>query len=494
MKMLINGEKRNARGGAFSETLNVATNEVIDTIPSATLEDIQEALEHAQEGAKVWAAAPAHKRSAILTNFVGALRENIDELAVLLAGESGKVLAHSRNELETAARIFEGFAEESKRIFGQSIPLDIQPGLEGDLLITKREPLGVIAAILAFNFPAELYAQKVGAALAGGNAVIVKPPQDDSLTCIRMTELLLEAGVPGSTLQIVTGSGSVAGDYLSRSPLINGLSFTGSTKVGEMIAENTARNVVRTFLELNGNDAFIVCDDADIDLAVQHAAIGRLYGNGQVCVATKRILVEESRYSEFLEKLTDEVRGKKAGDPTDPSTEIGPLINERAAKDVENQIQQAVSEGATIRLGGKRDGAFIEPTILEITRKVGIATDDEIFGPVFSLLPFRGIDEAIEIANSSSFGLGGAVFSTDFHKAFYAAGRMQTGMVSINGGNCYRPDGSAFGGYKKSGIGREGFLYTLEELTQIKSIVMRGILTNPLSPNSAAGTETITGD
>ncbi|WP_415853259.1 aldehyde dehydrogenase family protein [Sinomonas sp. G460-2] len=479
MKMIINGEKRDARDGAFSETRNVATNEVIDTIPSATPEDIQEALEHAREGAKVWAATPAHRRSAILTKFVEALRANIDELAVLLAGESGKVLAHSRNELETTARIFEGFAEESKRVFGQSIPLDIQPGLEGDLLVTRREPLGVIAAILAFNFPAELYAQKVGAALAAGNAVIVKPPRDDSLTCVRMTDLLLEAGVPGNVLQIITGSGAVAGEYLSRSPLINGLSFTGSTKVGERIAENTARNVVRTFLELNGNDAFIVCDDADLDLAVQHAAIGRLYGNGQVCVATKRILVEESRYEDFLERLTEQVKGKKAGDPTDPSTEIGPLINEGAAKDVENQIQHAVSEGAKIRLGGKRNGAFIEPTILEITREVGIAKDDEIFGPVFSVIPFNGVDEAVEIANDSSFGLGGAVFSKDFHKAFNVASRMETGMVSINGGNCYRPDGSAFGGYKKSGIGREGFLYTLEELTQIKSIVMRGILNQP---------------
>lgn len=455
---------------------NEATGVVVGTVPSGTPQDVARALELARAGARQWSAIPAHRRSEILLKFVELAKEQADELALLLAAESGKVLAHSRNELETALRIFTGYAEETKRLFGEAIPLDVQPGLEGDLLVTRREPLGVVAAVLAFNFPVELYAQKVGAALAGGNAVIVKPPEDDSLTCVRITELLHQAGVPQKSLQVVTGYGDRVGAPLTTSELIDAVSFTGSSAVGTAIAESAARNGIRAFLELSGNDAFIVCADADVDLAVSHAAMGRLYGNGQVCVATKRIMVAEAVYDRFLQKLLAEVSGKVMGDPTDPQTEIGPLINERAALKVESQVQQAISEGATLLLGGKREGAFFEPTVLEIDADMSIATDDEIFGPVFSVLKFAQVDDAVKLANDSSYGLGGAVFSRDFNQAFAVAAAMQTGMVSINGGNCYRPDLSAFGGYKKSGIGREGFHYTLEEMTQLKSIVMRGIL------------------
>ncbi len=455
---------------------NEATGAVVGSVRAGTAQDVQHATKRSRAGAQQWAQVPAHRRSEILLKFVELARAQADELAVLLAAESGKILAHSRNELETALRIFTGYAEETKRLFGEAIPLDVQPGLEGDLLVTRREPLGVVAAVLAFNFPVELYAQKVGAALAGGNAVIVKPPEDDSLTCVRLTELLHQAGVPEDSLQVLTGYGAQVGAPLTSSTLIDAISFTGSSAVGTTIAETAARNGIRAFLELSGNDAFIVCEDADVDLAVSHAVMGRLYGNGQVCVATKRIMVAEAVYEKFLAKLLKEVGGKKLGDPTDPDTEIGPLINERAARKVEAQVQQAISEGAVLRLGGTRDGAFFEPTVLEINTQVGIATDDEIFGPVFSVLKFATVQDAVKLANDSAYGLGGAVFSRDFTQAFAVAAAMQTGMVSINGGNCYRPDLSSFGGYKKSGIGREGFHYTLEEMTQLKSIVMRGIL------------------
>lgn len=476
LQMIIDEKKTNSSSEKVIKIRNEATGELVGTIPAGTAEDAARAVSASEQGARQWAAVPAHRRSQILLDFVALAREQADELALLLAAESGKILAHSRNELETALRIFTGYAEETKRLFGEAIPLDVQPGLEGDLLVTRREPLGVVAAVLAFNFPVELYAQKVGAALAGGNAVIVKPPEDDSLTCVRITELLHQAGVPGNTLQVLTGYGPEVGEPLTSSEKINAVSFTGSSAVGTAIGEAAARNGVRAFLELSGNDAFIVCDDADVDLAVEHAVMGRLYGNGQVCVATKRIMVAEQVYDEFLGKLLAAIEGKKLGDPTDPTTEIGPLINERAAKKVEAQVQQALAEGAVLRLGGRREGAFYEPTVLEINSAVGLATDDEIFGPVFSVLKFATVAEAIQLANDSSYGLGGAVFSRDFTSAFAVAAAMQTGMVSINGGNCYRPDLSAFGGYKKSGIGREGFHYTLAEMTQLKSIVMRGIL------------------
>ncbi len=474
--MLINNQFRDASDNGVIETLNMATMELIDTIPAATIEDAQEAIDASLEGAKVWAATPTYKRTEIIKKFVVNLRSKTDELAELLSAESGKPLAHARNELLTAARIFEGFAEEAKRLFGQTIPLDIQEGLENDFLLTKREPLGVIVGILAFNFPAELYAQKVGAALASGNAMIVKPPEDDSLTCLRMTEMLWEVGVPGNVLQTITGHGEVIGDYLSKSPQVNAISFTGSSRVGEIISENAAKNITRVFLELSGNDAFIVFDDADLELALQQAEMGRLYGNGQVCVSTKRILVEKSSFEEFKTKLVERVAKKTYGDPLDSSNDIGPVINLKAAENIERQINEAVEKGAKLLLGGKRDNAFVEPTILELTKDMEIAKDEEIFGPVFSLIPFEGLNEAIEIANSSSFGLGGAVFTKDIYKALEVANRMETGMISINGGNCYRPDCSAFGGYKKSGIGREGTAYTMEEFTQIKNIVLRGVM------------------
>lgn len=476
MQMTINGQKCDAAAGRTIDTLNPATGERIDTIPAASPEEARRAIEHAREGAREWAQVPAHRRSEILLRFVGMVRERMEELVPLLAAESGKVVAHSRSELETALRIFVGYAEETKRIFGEAIPLDVQPGLESDLLLTRREPLGVVVAILAFNFPVELYAQKVGAALAGGNAVIVKPPEDDSLTCIHLTDLLIEAGVPAAALQVVTGTGPEVGEPLASSPDIDVVTFTGSSAVGRAIAVAAARNSVRSFMELNGNDALIVCEDADLDLAATQAAAGRLYGNGQVCVATKRILVAEPVYEKFLERLTEALGEQRLGDPTDPEAEIGPLINERAAEKVERQIAEAVAQGGRLRRGGERRGAFIDPTILEIDSSNGIAADEEIFGPVLSVIRVSGTDEAVEVANASSYGLGGAVFSADMKRAFDVATRMETGMVSINGGNLYRPDLSAFGGYKGSGNGREGFHYTLEEMTQIKNIVLRGVL------------------
>ena len=232
MQMLINGEKRNASKQEMIEIRNMSTMEVIDHIPNATTEDAQEALEAAQEGAKLWAATPIHERVAIIKRFVSQLQQHKEELARLLSAENGKIISHARMEIDTAITLFEGFAEESKKLFGETIPLEIQSGLDKDLMITKREPLGVIVGIIPFNFPAELFAHKAGAALAAGNAIIVKPPEDDPLTILRMAEMLHEAGVPGNVLQIVTGYGEEVGKYLVNSPLVQAISFTGSTEVG----------------------------------------------------------------------------------------------------------------------------------------------------------------------------------------------------------------------------------------------------------------------
>ncbi|MBU2696453.1 aldehyde dehydrogenase [Pimelobacter sp. 30-1] len=475
-RMSIAGQERDSASSEIIEVRNKYDGALLGTIPAGTAADAQAALDAAPEGAAAWAATPAYRRVAILKAAVAEIRARRDELSAVLSAENGKTIADATAEIDTTARIFEGFAEESLRLFGQTIPLDIQEGLESDLMITVREPLGVLVGIVPFNFPAELYAHKVGAALAAGNAIVVKPPEDDPLVTILLTEILHRAGVPGAALQLVTGYGEVVGSHLSQSPDIAAVTFTGSTEVGTIVAANAGRNVVRVFLELSGNDAFIVCDDADVEAAVDHAVAGRIFANGQVCVATKRIMVARARYDEFVTALSDRVRRLRVGDPRSEHTDVGPLISVDAARRVERQIQDAVGQGARLLVGGVRDGAFLTPAVLEIDTGVGIATDEEIFGPVFSVLAVDGLDEAIDLANASQLGLNAAVFTADLQRAIRAGRRIQAGIVSVNGGNAYRPDVAAFGGYKKSGLGREGIAYTLEEFTQVKSIVLRGVV------------------
>lgn len=478
MQMIINGVQRAGASQKVIEVRNMATMELIDTVPQAAIEDAQEALEAAREGAKTWAATPIYKRVEIIEHFVSALRERQGELGRLLSAENGKILAQAIGEVGVAANLFHEFAQESKRLFGQTIPLEIQEGLEADLMITKREPLGVIVGVLPFNFPVELFAHKAGAALAAGNAIVIKPPEDDPLTIIKMVEMLHEAGVPGNVLQVVTGYGEDVGAYLTKSPLVDAISFTGSTETGTAIYESGAKNLSRVFLELGANDALIVCEDGDIESAVDHAIEGRLLANGQVCCANKRLVVHEGVLEAFQNRLTEKLHTKKLGNQLEKDTDVGPLVSEEAAVRVEQQIQQTVQQGAELIFGGRRiNRTFIEPTVLTgVTREMDVAKNMEIFGPVFSIISFKTFEEAIEIVNDTVYGLNSSIFTRDMNKAMEAGNRIEAGIVSINGGTCYRPLCSAFGGYKKSGIGREGSAYTLEELTQLKSIVMRGVM------------------
>jgi succinate-semialdehyde dehydrogenase/glutarate-semialdehyde dehydrogenase len=475
-RMSIAGQARDSSSGEVIEIRNKFDGNLIGTVPAGTAQDAQDALDAAPLGFQAWSETPTFRRAAVLADAAAQIRARRDELSAMLSAENGKTVAHAQLEIDTTARIFDGFAEESKRLFGQTIPLDIQEGMQNDLMVTIREPLGVMVGIVPFNFPAELYAHKVGAALAAGNAMIVKSPEDDPIVTIMLTEILHRAGVPGAALQLVTGYGDIVGDHLSKSPDIAAVTFTGSTAVGAIIAANTGKNIVRAFLELSGNDAFIVCEDADVDAAVRHAIAGRTYANGQVCVATKRIMVVRSRYEEFLAVLTSRVGALRVGDPSCETTDVGPLITEEAARAVEQQILEAVEQGARLLVGGTRRGALIDPALLEIDPAIGIATDTEIFGPVFAVLAVDTLDDAIDIANASQFGLNAAVFTSDLNRAIDAGRRIKAGIVSVNGGNTYRPDVAAFGGYKKSGLGREGIAYTLDEFTQVKSIVLRGVL------------------
>lgn len=477
-KLLINGIARGASNGEFMDVKNPTTNEVIDQIPLATPEDVEEALDVAQIGKVLWANTPTHERYEILVRFANLLQDKRAELADILTKENGKPLAQSEAEVDTGTRLFKGFAEKSKSLYGISAPLDAQPGLEKDIFFTRREPIGVMGAILPFNFPIDLFSHKVAPALAAGNAVVIKPASEAPLTVIRLVELLHEAGVPENVIQVVTGRGSVVGEILASSPKVDIVSMTGDTNTGIRVAQNAAKNLSRTFLELGGNDALVVFDDADLEEAVEHALFGRMWANGQCCCANKRIVVQRNVMSDFTDIILQKIQEYKLGDPFNADVKVGPLINERAAETVWSQVNETVNAGAKVIYGGKReDNCFYMPTILsDVSKDMDIARDLEIFGPVVPLIAFENDEEAIEIANNSIYGLSGSVFTKNIQRAMNASYKMQTGQVAINGTGLYRPDASAFGGYKMSGVGREGLSVTLEELTQVKNIAIRNAL------------------
>jgi acyl-CoA reductase-like NAD-dependent aldehyde dehydrogenase len=358
--------------------------------------------------------------------------------------------------------------------------LDSQAGLEQDLMITRREPLGVVVAIIPFNFPAELFGHKVAPAIAMGNAVVVKPPEDDPLTVMRLISLLTQAGLPEGVVQAAVGGGQV-GAWLVESDIPAGVSLTGSTQTGLRVAASAARTLKRVSLELGSNDPLIVLEDADLELAVEQAVLGRQLANGQCCCANKRLIVHRSIAAEFTELLTFRFKSLILGDPSESSTQVGPLIHEKAARLVSDQVRATVEAGARIATGGfLQDKAFYEPTVLvDVTPEMDIARNMEVFGPVLPILKFGSDEEAVAIANSSSYGLSGSVFSKDFTRAFNVGAELDTGQVVINRTGLFRPDLAGFGGHKLSGSGREGLETSLDEFVQHKNFSIRGALSWP---------------
>ncbi len=475
-KMIIGGRKVDARDGATIDVTNPATGKVIDTIPAATKDDIDWAIEEAAKAQKAWAKVPLHQRGSILNRFVELALAHKEELARLLSMETGKPIVEGRNEIDNIPTLFRGFVERAKHFYNETIPEGIEPGMEHTLQIVTREPVGVVACVIPFNFPCDLFDQKVAPALIMGNAAIVKPSTDNPLTLIRLCELLMEAGVTPGAISIVTGRGSKVGGWLCSHPGVDFISLTGSTEVGIETALTASKNLTPSALELGGNDAFIVLEDGDIDLAVEETMFGRFYNTGQVCCASKRFLVHNARKGEFTEKLVARLAKEKQGDPLDETTTIGCLISEKAAIGVEEQVALTVQQGGRVVLGGNRHGAFYEPTVIvDVPKTADVAKDMEIFGPVVPVIGFDTVEEAIEIANASIFGLSGAVFSADVNAALKVAKQLECGGAVVNGCSFFRSCEMPFGGYKMSGIGNEGIMCSLEEVTQIKTIVLKNV-------------------
>lgn len=457
--------------------LNKATGSPIERLPLTAPADIDGVLREAANVQREWSRVPRHERYQLMTRYASAVAEHAGEFAALLSVESGKPLNQCLGELGICERLFRGFAERMLAASERADFLDNQAGLEGDVLITHREPLGVVVAILPFNFPIELFAHKVAPAIAMGNAVVVKPPIEDPLAVVQLVSLMTSCGMPEGLVQVVMGGADV-GASLVDSDIPAAISFTGSTETGKTVARTAARTLKLLTLELGGNDAMIVLPDADLDLVVEEAVFGRSIANGQCCCANKRIIVHESLAADLLARLADRFGSLRLGDPADDGVDVGPLIHNKAASKVASQVKETVDAGARILAGGRRtNGNFFEPTVLgAVTPDMPVARDEEVFGPVMCVLAASDDEAAVTIANSSSYGLSGSIFSADVGRAMRMATQLQTGQVVVNGTGLYRPDVAGFGGYGLSGQRREGLSESLAEYSQNKNIVLRRAL------------------
>lgn len=477
MKNLIGYEWKEAQDGATIEVVNPATQELIDTVPNATEQDVDEAVKVAVIEQKKWEKVSIYERAEKLYKFVDLVEENKERLATLLSNETGKPINEARAEIANVRIGVRAFIERAKHFYGESIPAGTEAGQETTMQITKRYPIGVIAAIIPFNFPSDLFCQKVPPALLMGNSIIVKPSNYNPLTLIEYVKLMVEAGVPAGCIQILTGDGPKAGQALARHQGVHLVSLTGGTAAGIQTMETASQNLTHVMLELGGNDAFIFLEDGDMDLAVREVKWGRLYNGGQVCCASKRFLVHNSRKAEFVQKMKELAESIKVGDPMKEDTDMGPMININAAKRIEEQVNKTVEQGATVVCGGRREDAYYYPTVLDNVRKdMDVAKDMEIFGPVISVIGFDTVEEAIEIANSSSYGLCGCVITKDYSLGMKVADKLECGGAVINGASFYRSFEMPFGGWKHSGIGNEGVATTLAEMSRLKTIVLKNIL------------------
>ena len=439
-------------------------------VPTATLDDLDGVLDRARVAAEAFRWTPAWKRSAILERTSHLIEDNAEQIARLIAAEGGKPLKDARIEAKRGASTFRWAGEEAKRTAGDLVEMDADPGGEDRFGWTIREPRGVVAAISPFNFPLNLVAHKVAPALAGGNAVVLKPASTTPLTALRLAELLAEAGLPDGTLQVVVGSGRTIGTKLVTDGRTNMVSFTGSPPVGRQIASDAGMKMIT--LELGNNSATIVDEDANLDLAVQRVVAGGFSNSGQICISVQRVVVHRAVYDAFLEQLVPAVEALKVGNPLDETTDVASLISEEETERVKGWIREAVDQGATMAAGVDTDGR-LRPTVLtEVTRDMKVCAR-EVFGPVLSILKARDLCEAIDISNDSDMGLQAGVFTNDLNKALYAARRLEVGGVMINEVPTFRVDHMPYGGIKGSGIGREGVKYAIREMTELKMVAIR---------------------
>ena len=451
------------------EVRNPYDNSVIDTVPRAERADVERALQSAERGARLMARLTGYDRWKILKKTAELMAARQEELGRLISAEEGKIIAEGRLEASRAFETIMGSAEEAKRLHGETVPLDGAPGGAGKFGLTIRVPCGVVVAISPFNFPLNLVCHKVGPAIAGGNAVVVKPATDTPLSALRLTEILLEAGLPPEGINTLTGSGGDIGDLLVTDRRVRKITFTGSRDVGERICKQAG--IKRVTMELGSNAPVVVMPDADMNkVAAAVAATG--YANaGQVCISTQRVLAAGKVYGDLLAALKPRVEALKIGNQFDETVKVGPMVREREAERVDEWVKEAVAGGARLVTGGRRQGALYEPTIVADVKPEMRVSCDELFGPAVAVTPFHDIDEAIALANDTNYGLAAGIFTENLEWAWKFAREVQSGNLHINWGPQWRADLMPYGGLKESGFGKEGPRYAVEEMTELKMVV-----------------------
>ena len=465
MDMLIGGKHISSED--LEEVINPYNGEVIDTIPIAHRQIADMAIEAANDAKSALTEMSAFKISNKLFNVVDKLREKRQEFAELLTMEVGKPINESLVEVDRSIETLKLAAEEAKRIYGESVPLDAGLNGKGFFAFTQRMPLGVVVAIAPFNYPLNLTIHKIAPAIACKNTVIVKPPSEAPLTVMKFCELLNEE-FPDGVVNVVTGYRSEVGDYLVTSADVDKVSFTGSVPTGLMISQKAGMKKVT--LELGGNDPMIVLKDADIDKAIKGVINGAFLNAGQVCMGVKRIIIDESIADEFVQKLVVATEKLVMGNPQDSKTTLGTLISKKAAIQVEQAVNDAVEKGAKILTGGNREDAFYEATVIDNVSPDMDLVQNETFGPIAPIIRVKNLDEAIEIANDTEYGLQAGVFTNDYYAAMRCANEIEAGTVFVNKQSTFRTDNMPFGGFKNSGIGKEGVKYAFDEMTKTKLI------------------------
>ena len=469
----VDGAWSDADSGDTIPVTNPATGKAIGTVPKMGEAETRRAIEAANRAWPAWRRKTAKERGAILRRWYDLMMANQDDLAVLMTTEQGKPLAEAKGEVAYAAGFIDWFAEEGKRVYGDTIPA---PNEDWRIVVTKQ-PIGVCAAITPWNFPAAMITRKVGPALAAGCTMVVKPATQTPYSAFALAVLAERAGVPKGVFSVLTGKAGEIGGEMTSNPTVRKITFTGSTEVGKLLMKQSADTVKKVSMELGGNAPFLVFDDADLDAAVEGAIAAKFRNTGQTCVCANRILVQEGVYDAFADKLATAVAKLKVGNGLEAGVAQGPLIDEAAAEKVEEHIADAVGKGARVAVGGKRHklgGTFFEPTVLvDVTTEMAV-TREETFGPVAPLFRFKTEEEAIALANDTEFGLASYFYSRDIGRVWRVAEALESGIVGVNAGVISTVE-APFGGFKESGVGREGSKYGIEDYLQIKYVCMAGV-------------------
>ena len=460
-------------GEAVDAVTNPATGAILAKVPNYGAKDTQEAVAAASEAFKTWSKRPAKERSALLRKWFELIIANKEDVAQIMTAEQGKPLAEARGEVEYAAAFIEYYAEEAKRIYGETIP---SPWV-GSQIIVQKQAIGVIAAITPWNFPAAMITRKVAPAIAVGCTAVIKPAPETPLTALALAELAVRAGIPAGVLNIITGDAPAIGKVMCEHKDVRFVGFTGSTEVGKLLMRQAASTVKKVGLELGGNAPFIVFDDADVDAAVQGAMISKYRNMGQTCVCANRIYVQDGVYDAFVAKLAVEVEKLKVGHGTEDGVNQGPLINAEAIDKVESHLADALGQGAKVLTGGKRHalgGTFFQPTVVANVTSSMLFAVEETFGPVAPVFRFQTEEEVIRLANATQYGLAAYFFARDVGRVFRVAEALEYGMVGINSG-VISTEVAPFGGVKESGLGREGSRHGVEEFVEMKYLMLGGL-------------------